>query len=38
VAQTCSELTLEQWQGKLNELEPFMEDHCKAMSFYVGID
>lgn len=38
VAQICAELTLEQWQGKLNELEPFMEDHCKIMSFYVSID
>ncbi len=37
-AQICSELTLQKWQGKLNELEPFMEDHCMAMIFYVGID
>ena len=38
VAQTCSELTLEDWQGKLNELEPFMKDHCRVMNFYVSID
>jgi len=37
-AQICSELTLQKWQDKLNELEPFMEDHCLAMIFYVGID
>ena len=38
VAQTCAELTLEDWQGKLNELEPFMKDHCRVMNFYVSID
>ena len=37
-SQVCSELTLQKWQDKLNELEPFMEDHCMAMLFYVGID
>ena len=37
-AQICSELTLQKWQDKLNELKPFMEDHCMAMIFYVGID
>ena len=38
IAQTCAELTLEDWQGKLNELEPFMKDHCRVMNFYVSID
>ncbi len=38
LAQVCSELTIEQWQGKINDLEPFMEDHCMAMLFYVMID
>ena len=38
VTQKCAELTLEEWQGKLKELEPFMEDHCRVMSFYVSID
>lgn len=37
-AEICAELTLEKWQGKLNELEPFMEDHCMAMIFHVSID
>ncbi len=32
-SQVCSELTLQKWQDKLNELEPFMEDHCMAMLF-----
>ncbi len=38
VTQKCAELTLEEWQGKLKELESFMEDHCRVMSFYVSID
>ena len=38
IAQTCAELTLEKWKDKLNELEPFMKDHCRVMNFYVSID
>lgn len=38
LAQVCSELTIEQWQGKINDIEPFIEDHCMAMLFYVMID
>jgi hypothetical protein len=37
-AEICAELTLEKWQEKLNELEPFMEDHCMAMIFHLSID
>ena len=38
VAQHCADLTLEKWNDKLRELEPFMIDNCKAMTFYVSID
>ena len=38
VSEKCAELTLEEWNDKLRELEPFMKDNCMAMYFYVGID
>ena len=37
-ARVCADLTLNTWNDKLRELEPFMEDHCIAMLFHVGID
>ena len=38
VAEHCADLTLEKWNDKLRELEPFMIDNCKAMTFHVWID
>jgi phosphopantetheine adenylyltransferase len=36
VIQTCVDNTLEQWQGKLHNLEQFMVEHCTAMQEYVS--
>ena len=36
VIQTCVDNTLEQWQGKLHNLEQFMVEHCTAMQKYVS--
>lgn len=33
-AQYCVEITIEQWDGKLENLDVFMEDHCNAMLEY----
>ena len=38
LARTCADLTIEQWDGRLPELEVFMEDNCTAMVFHVFID
>ena len=38
LANTCADLTIEQWDGKLHALEVFMEDNCSAMVFHVFID
>ena len=38
LARTCADLTLEQWDGRLHNLEVFMEDNCTAMVFHVFID
>lgn len=35
---TCADLTMEQWDGKLHDLEVFMEDNCSAMVMHVMID
>ena len=32
----CVELTLNQWQGKLGNLEQFMSEHCTAMQDYIS--
>jgi glyoxylase-like metal-dependent hydrolase (beta-lactamase superfamily II) len=34
VIQTCVDNTLELWQGKLNDLEKYMVEHCTAMQEY----
>ena len=34
----CAESTIEQWDGKLHNLEVFMEDNCSAMVMHVMID
>ncbi|NIM26075.1 MAG: DUF4377 domain-containing protein [Nitrososphaeria archaeon] len=31
VIQSCVDMTIEQWEGKLSDLDRFMEDHCIAM-------
>jgi len=38
LARTCVDLTIEQWDGRLHNLEVFMEDNCTAMVFHVFID
>ncbi|MCH7560700.1 MAG: hypothetical protein IIC67_04925, partial [Thaumarchaeota archaeon] len=35
VIQTCVDMTIEEWQGRLVELEVYMADHCTAMQKYV---
>ncbi|MCJ8306052.1 MAG: MBL fold metallo-hydrolase [Nitrosopumilus sp.] len=35
VIQRCVDDTMEQWQGKLNDLEKYMVEHCTAMKEYV---
>ena len=32
----CVELTLQQWQGKLGNLEQFMPENCTAMQNYIS--
>ena len=32
----CVKITTEQWQGKLNNLDEYMTEHCQAMKDYVG--
>jgi len=34
--QTCVDNTIEKWQGKLDNLEQFMVEHCTAMLEYVS--
>ena len=36
VIQTCVDMTIEEWQGRLVELEVYMADHCTAMQKYVS--
>jgi len=36
VVQACVDMTIEQWQGKLRDLEQFMVEHCTAMQEYVS--
>ncbi len=36
VIQTCVDMTIEEWQGRLVELELYMADHCTAMQEYVS--
>ena len=36
VIQTCVDNTLDQWHGKLHNLEQFMVEHCTAMQEYVS--
>ncbi|ABX13254.1 MBL fold metallo-hydrolase [Nitrosopumilus maritimus] len=31
----CTTLTIEQWEGKLGNLDAFMDDHCNAMIEYL---
>jgi len=38
LARTCADLTIEQWDGRLHNLDVFMEDNCTAMVFHVFID
>ena len=38
LTQTCADLTMEQWDGKLHNLEVFMKDNCDAMVMHVFID
>jgi len=35
VIEKCIDLTLDQWQGKLGNLEQFMTENCQAMNNYV---
>jgi hypothetical protein len=35
VIPTCVDMTTEQWQGKLADLDRFMVDHCTAMKEYL---
>lgn len=34
--QTCAQMTTEQWEGRLQNLDAFMIDHCNAMIQYVS--
>jgi glyoxylase-like metal-dependent hydrolase (beta-lactamase superfamily II) len=34
-AQTCADLTIEQWEGRLGNLDEFMIEHCNAMIDYL---
>ena len=36
VIEKCVELTTAQWQGKLDNLDEFMTEHCKAMQDYLS--
>ena len=35
VIQSCVDTTLEQWEGKLSDLDRFMVEHCTAMYDYL---
>ncbi len=35
VVQTCVDMTIDQWQGKLADLDRFMTEHCIAMKKYL---
>jgi len=32
----CVDLTIDQWSGKLGNLEQFMTENCQAMNDYVS--
>ncbi len=32
----CAQTTINQWEGKLGNLETFMADHCNAMIGYLN--
>ena len=34
--QTCANLTIDQWQGRLGNLDEFMTEHCNAMIEYLS--
>ncbi len=36
VVQTCIETTIVQWEGRLADLDRFMEEHCTAMKQYLS--
>ena len=38
ITKTCAVSTMEQWDGKLHNLEVFMDDNCSAMVMHVMID
>jgi len=38
LAASCTQDTIEQWDGKLHGLETFMEDNCTTMSIYAMLD
>ena len=38
LAVSCAQDTIEQWDGKLNGLETFMEDNCLTMILYATLD
>ena len=38
LTQTCADLTMEQWDGKLDNLGIFMEGHCSEMVLHVFLD
>ena len=38
LAVSCAQDTIEQWDGKLNGLETFMEDNCLTMTLYATLD
>ena len=33
--ESCTTMTIQQWTGKLGNLDAFMTDHCKAMIDYL---
>ncbi len=35
-AQTCAEATINQWEGRLGNLDEFMVEHCNAMISYLS--
>ena len=38
LARSCVEDTIEQWAGKINGLEVFLEDNCMTMTIYAMVD
>ena len=38
LTQTCVDLTMEQWDGKLQNLEVFKEGHCSEMVLHLMLD